>query len=308
MKKSTPWRMVLFIELLLWPCVHAYSGSLWGEFLRDPNENTLAALEKTFAACSSSDMPSREQEKIFCDLIRQGNPSVFRAALAGWQCLCFSAEYCEDVNESAGVFSGLRPQAFLRMVKEEAVPEAELKYLLLALPYDTVDDIDLQLSVVENRAAIMGSVDDPSVAELKEKALRFLEEERQTLEKIKKSEPAGVAYSISVIVENLGSTSPLFRFSKPAYAPPKGITSRVGLEKFVIVAKDVRGWDFGNPLWLLASPLGTRLEVEKVGYGTVPEGLTEIAVAKPLSAGVAYRALVFAGAGVGSVEFVLRGD
>ncbi len=190
MKKSRSMRVFLLTILLVVFNVHAYSSAVWDEFLRSPSENTLAALEKTLATCSSSSMPSVEQEKLLCDLIRQGNPSAFRAALAGWR--CFSGEYGEDVNESAGIFLQMRPHVFLRAVKEKAVPDSELKYLLLALPYDTVDDLDLQLSVVEKRIAIMRSVDDPAVAELKEKALRFLEEFRQVVGEMKQSEPAGV--------------------------------------------------------------------------------------------------------------------
>jgi hypothetical protein len=61
----------------------------------------------------------------------------------------------------------------LKAVKEKDVSDSELKYLLLALPYDTVDEFDLQLSVVENRIATLESVDDPSVSCVKKIGTMF---------------------------------------------------------------------------------------------------------------------------------------
>ncbi len=194
MKKPTSWCMVLFTVLLLGFFDLARPSALWDEFLRDPNENAFATLESTVAAshepCSSSIKPSEKQEYLLFDLIRRGNSPAFRAALDVSK--CFGAADSEDFYQSTGAFFVMRPLVFLQTVKEKAIQDRELEYLLTMLPLDLVvdRDMDVRISLVEKRIAILNSINDPSVSKVKERGLRFLNEEKEQLENIKRNQGA----------------------------------------------------------------------------------------------------------------------
>lgn len=115
MKQATLWSMALFALLVFGSYVHAHSNSFSDEYLRIPDEKASAALEKTVAAsrepCGSSTKPSEEQEYLLFELIRDGNPSALRAALAVSK--CFGAADGEDFFRSAGALFEMRPLVFL---------------------------------------------------------------------------------------------------------------------------------------------------------------------------------------------------
>jgi hypothetical protein len=55
------------------------------------------------------------------------------------------------------------------------------------LPLDLVDrDVDEVISAVENRIAILNSIDDPSVSHIKKEGLGFLMKEAESLRMVKK--------------------------------------------------------------------------------------------------------------------------
>lgn len=49
-------------------------------------------------------------------------------------------------------------------------------------------DIDVRISMVENRIAILNSIGDPSVTEVKERGLRLLKENKAFYEHLKRNE------------------------------------------------------------------------------------------------------------------------
>jgi len=183
MKRFASCYVVLLAALLSGVCVRAYSSSLWDEFLRDPDEGSLIVLENAIGmcqeACSPCALPSKEQVPLLFELVGKGNTKAFLAGLSVSR--CFHASYSEDFSRSAGAFFEMRPLIFLRAVKEKAVQDWEIKLLFTMLPLDTVDNLDQKISVVENRIAILNSIDDPSVVEVKEKGLYFLKKKETVL-------------------------------------------------------------------------------------------------------------------------------
>ncbi|MFZ0943523.1 MAG: hypothetical protein WB930_06315 [Syntrophobacteraceae bacterium] len=187
MKKSTSTCLALFSVLLLGCYVHAFSNPLWDDFLRNPTEEALATLENTVEAsqkpCDPSCVPSEQQQALLFKLIRGGNSSAFRAGLSVSR--CFGASKTEDFCASAAAFFETKPLIFLQTVREKAIQDRWLKCLLTELPLDLVDrETSEVISVIDNRIAILNSIDDPSVIEVKERGLHFLKEERAPLERI----------------------------------------------------------------------------------------------------------------------------
>ncbi len=191
MKKSTSWCMVLFTVFLSGFFDLVHSGSFWDEYLRIPDEKAVAAFEKTVAEapkpCSPGTLPSNEQRVMLFELISMGNWSAFRAGLAISK--CYHASYSEDFCQSAGAFFERKPLEFLRTVREKDIQDKQLKRLLVTLPLDLVADRDdVRISLLNKRIALLNSIDDPSVAEVKEKGLHFLKEYRKFLEKTESDE------------------------------------------------------------------------------------------------------------------------
>ena len=91
----------------------------------------------------------------------------------------------EDFYRSAGIFFELQPHFFLRRVKEGKIEDSQLRDLLTMLPLDSVDNIDYQISVVENRITILRSIADESFREIRTKGVNFLEKEKEDLNRIK---------------------------------------------------------------------------------------------------------------------------
>jgi hypothetical protein len=103
------------------------------------------------------------------------------------QCLSASVPQTARIFAKAqGFFFEKQPLVFLQTVREKAVPDEWLRYLLTSLPPELTDttDMDKVIAVVENRITILHSIDDPSIADVKKKGLRFLEESRDELEEI----------------------------------------------------------------------------------------------------------------------------
>lgn len=175
--------------LILLACVStiAWSASIWDEFLLKPNSKNSKALEASMLAssqhCDQDVWPTEKQTMALLKLIQNGNPSAYRLVSLASQCLGVSD--LEDLYRSAGAFFEVQPRAFLKLIKEESIPERDLRYMLTMLPLTTTDNIDAKLSSVENRIAILKSIHDSSINDSKFKALFILDKEIINLTKIK---------------------------------------------------------------------------------------------------------------------------
>ncbi len=187
MKKSREVCFILLSVLLGSLPVSAHCGSQWDEFLRHPDKDKLVTLEETIKTsaqrCSSGVAPVQKHRTQLFKFISRGNPSAFHAALLVFR--CWDGGELEDFYRSAGIFFELQPHFFLRRVKEGKIEDSQLRDLLTMLPLDSVDNIDYQISVVENRITILRSIADESFREIRTKGVNFLEKEKEDLNRIK---------------------------------------------------------------------------------------------------------------------------
>src|ERR1035437_3490172 len=134
---------ILVLVLLVGSPTAAYSGSFWGAFLARPDKNALVALEKSIIAsrqlCELDRASPQEHRTQLFRLVREGNEWAFRAALLVSK--CWDGGESEDVDRSAGVLFEAQPRVFFQIMKEKAVADLQLRFLLTRLPLDTADDI-----------------------------------------------------------------------------------------------------------------------------------------------------------------------
>ena len=187
MNKSKKRRIIFSIVLLGGLSVNADCSSEWDEFLRHPNKETLVVLEKSIAAspkrCRSDIPPLQRHRTQLSELICEGSPFAFRAALLVSE--CWDGGELEDFYRDAGIFFERQPLVFLQTVKEKAIKDSQLRYMIIMLPLYTVDNINLKLSVVENRIAILKTIREESLNEKRDKGISFLKKEKKNLEKIR---------------------------------------------------------------------------------------------------------------------------
>src|SRR5208337_1372602 len=104
------------------------------------------------------------------------NPFAFQATLLVSK--CWDGGDLEDFYRSAGIFFEKQPLVFLQSGKEMGISDSEIVYMLTMLPLDTVDDIDLQISMIKNRIEKLKNIDDESLNEIKIKGISSLENVR----------------------------------------------------------------------------------------------------------------------------------
>ena len=183
--------MILSLLILVGFSISAHCGSPWEAFLKNPDKDAFSKLERSIAAsaqscrwgdpANSNVAPTVKQDKQLFELIVTGNESAFRAALLVSRCL--DGGELEDFYRSVGSFFEAQPRVFLRTVKEDAIPDSQLSDFLTMLPLDTVDDFDRQMRIIENRIALLKSIDEVSLEEEKKRGLFFLEKEKKEVKK-----------------------------------------------------------------------------------------------------------------------------
>lgn len=187
MKISKKVCFVLLSAMLGSLSISGYCGSQWDDFLMYPDKDKLVTLERAIGAraqrCNADVAPTQKHRTQLFKFICQGNPFAFNAALLMFK--CWDGGELEDFYRSAGIFFESQPHAFLRTAKEKTIKDSHLRDLLTMLPLDTVDNIDNQISVVENRINILRNLDDESLRAIKMKGLNFLEQEKEDLNRIK---------------------------------------------------------------------------------------------------------------------------
>lgn len=184
--------LILLLAFLGSCSVNAYSSSRWNKFLEQPDKDSLVALENVISIsakrCNWGNpdnlyvMPVETGQKLF-KLIAKGNEFAFRAGLLVARCL--DGGELEDFHRSAGLFFEAQPPVFLEIAKEKTVSESVIKSMLTMLPLDTVDNIDRAIYVIENRIALLKGVSEGRFEEIRRVGLKSLEEQEETLNRIK---------------------------------------------------------------------------------------------------------------------------
>ena len=173
--------------------VSAFCNSPWDDFLENPNPDGLVMLKKSIGknaeGCdfgnpiNQSIAPRDNQLTKLLNIVEMGNESAFRAALMISKCL--DGGDLEDFHRSVGMFFEKKPRVFLKIIKERTTSDSELGYFLAMLPLDSVDNIDLQLSMTKKRIKILKNIHDAQFSELKAKGLSILKKEMNFYEGIK---------------------------------------------------------------------------------------------------------------------------
>ncbi len=187
MKKFIIKYLILVLTVFVIFSLNAFCDSQWDNFLQKPNKDSLTMLEKTVSDsaknCNPDFTPTQIHRARLFELIRKGNQMAFRAALLVSR--CWDGGEFEDFNRSVGTFFEIQPRTFLQIVNEKVISDLQLRYFLTMLPLYTVDNIDLKISMMENRMAILEGVNEESFKKIKKRGLFFLKKERDNLYKIK---------------------------------------------------------------------------------------------------------------------------
>ena len=173
--------------------VNAYSGMHWNEFLKQPDKDSLVALEDEISAsaerCSWGDPKNRDAVSVEAGqqlfrLIAKGNEFAFQVGLLVVRYL--DGGELEDFHRIADLFFEAKPSVFLRIAEEKKVPDTAIKSMLTMLPLDTVDNIDRAISVVERRMAMLEAISDSRFDNIKKAGLSFLGNQKEMLGRVKK--------------------------------------------------------------------------------------------------------------------------
>lgn len=186
---------ILFAALVISFSVNAFCDPYWEAFLNRPDKDEFATLENSIAAraqiCSwgnpgNQDVaPSEKQNKRLFKLVGKGNELALRAMLLVSRCL--DGGELEDFYRSVGNYFEAQPQLFLQIVKEKAIPDSQIRDFLIMLPLDTVDNLDRQIHIIENRIVLLTNVNENTLQEVKNSGLFFLEKELKSLNDARKT-------------------------------------------------------------------------------------------------------------------------
>lgn len=156
---------MLLLVLLLITSLNTYSneiahGSVWDNFLSNPNKNSFHKLNPLVAnlteQCNQINLPSDYQLKKLFNLIWQGNLFALRTGFLIFKCIGTGDQ--EDFFRSTGLFFEKEPKLFLMMIKNNAVEEQNLRYMVTMTPIDLVDDLDAQISVIKHRIDLLSKI------------------------------------------------------------------------------------------------------------------------------------------------------
>lgn len=123
---------------------------------------------------NESVIPAEKRAQLY-RAVAEGNEFAYMAGVLIMRCL--DGGELEDFHRSTGIFFEMKPVVFLRVVEDRSISSEYLKYMLTVLPMDTVDNIDLAVSVVEKRIVLMKSINEVSLEGYKKMGLSFLEKE-----------------------------------------------------------------------------------------------------------------------------------
>ena len=184
---------IFLLFLLLITSLNTYSnelayGSIWDSFLSNPNKKAFLKLNPLVAnmkeQCNQANLPNNSQLKQLFNLVQQGNSFALRTGVSIFKCIGTGDQ--EDFFRSTGLFFEKKPKLFLMTIKNNAVDEQNLRYMVTMTPIDLVDDLDAQISVIMHRIDLLGKIKKTSAPNETTTAISAsLENRLQDFEKIK---------------------------------------------------------------------------------------------------------------------------
>lgn len=183
----------IFILILLGGCSpKSYSQTDFDAFLMAPNINSYDALEHDLSSkIQKCDWGKKENQEVvpiekgqhLFGLVSEGNELAFRIGLIISKCL--DGGELSDFYRSAGQYFEMQPEMFLKLVIEEHVSNVNYQYMLIMIPLSTVDDIELQSQVINNRISILNGLSSKSAdKEIIQLGLSYLEKEKVVINRI----------------------------------------------------------------------------------------------------------------------------
>ncbi len=160
--------------------VHAEPARLkvdWHHFLSAPTHDRLKAAYAKVKACTDYDAcmhpskPTTEEADKLAALVARKNISAVRLAFASYALLSENDEGYDDVLPSYGPFIRAFPRKFLRMARDEGMPDEAIVAAAAATPDDMNDDYARQLRELTKRRAALAKVDDADLVALRDLCL-----------------------------------------------------------------------------------------------------------------------------------------
>jgi hypothetical protein len=188
MKKNGIGFFVLTAMLLAAFSNNSYCNSHWDEFLQQPGQDTLEVLKESIVKskdrCVSDIAPEQKHRTQLFEHIRNGDKLAFKAAMMVYK--CWDGGELGDFYRSAGMFFEIHPYFFFLTLQESLIPDSELESFLTMLPLSTTDKLDLKLSIIDNRIAILESINEESFEEMKISGLFYLNKFKRFIIRTKK--------------------------------------------------------------------------------------------------------------------------
>lgn len=149
----------------------------WHRFVAAPTRDRLKAVYAEVKACTDYDTclhpakPTTEEADKLAALVAKKNVSAVRLAFASFALLSENDEAYDDVLPSYGPFIRAAPRKYLRMARDEGMPDAAIAAAAAATPDDMNDDYAKQLRELTARRAALSKVDDADLVAVRDLCL-----------------------------------------------------------------------------------------------------------------------------------------
>lgn len=166
-----------FLLMLLYSASAKACDAEWREFLENPTEITHDNLAKRLGECIDREClkfvrPASADTAKLVALIEANN---LWAVDVGFLALpSLDGGNLEDVVRSLANFIEFDPQQFLSIAKRNKLSDYQFKKMLLMLPLDTVDDVEVRSSIIQRRIGALEKVNQPYITILRDQALQIL--------------------------------------------------------------------------------------------------------------------------------------
>ena len=152
----------------------------WRAFLDTPAQDTFDKVYSDVKACTDHDAcihPSRptiQDADRLTVLMSQNNLLAVRLALASYALLSDNSTAYDDVLPNYGPFIRAYPRQFLRLARDEGMPDAAVADAAGATPDHMNDDYNKQLKELNGRRAALRTVKDKDLVAARDLSLANL--------------------------------------------------------------------------------------------------------------------------------------
>ncbi len=149
----------------------------WHHVLAAPTRDRLKTAYAEVKACTDYDAcmhpskPATEDADKFATLVSKKNVSAVRLAFASYALLSENDEAYDDVLTRYGPFIRAYPRKYLRMARDEGMPDAAVAAAAAATPDEMNDDYAKQLRELTARRAALSKVEDADLVAVRDLCL-----------------------------------------------------------------------------------------------------------------------------------------